>query len=61
MTTGVTCKISPHCPHPAPADSCICAEHRREARLAELRRSPSLALRAIGHVLTLMADHEAGD
>jgi hypothetical protein len=59
MTTGVHCKIDPRCPVAAPADTCICHEHRRQFRLAAMRGSPSVPVRVIGHVLTLLADREA--
>ena len=61
MTTGVQCTLDPRCPHPAPAETRICHEHSRQIRLAGMRRSPSLTVRVVGHVLTLMPDREAGD
>lgn len=41
----------------------ICSEYQKLIRLKAMRRSPSLATRIKGHVLTLLADHdvEAGD
>ena len=60
MTTGVQSKIDPRCPVPAPAETCVCHEHRRQIRPAAMRRSPSVPVRVIGRVLTLLADREAG-
>jgi hypothetical protein len=60
MTTGVQCTIDPQCRHPAPAESRICHERRKQIRLAAMRRSPSVPVRVLGHVVTLLADREAG-
>jgi len=60
MNTGIECTIDPQCRHPAPAETRICHEHRRQMRLPTLRQSPSAAERIIGRVLALLADCEAG-
>jgi hypothetical protein len=52
MTTGITCAAGTRCPHPAPAETGICAQHRRQAQLAQLRQSPSAAVRAAAWLLT---------
>ena len=58
MNTGVTCKIDPRCPHPAPPETRICWEHRKLIRLAAMRQSASPSVRLIGYVLTRFADLE---
>jgi hypothetical protein len=60
MTTGVQCTIDPQCRHPAPAESRICHEYRKQIRLAARRRPPSAPVRLAGHVVRLLADREAG-
>ena len=60
MNTGVQCEIDPQCRHPAPAETRICHEHRRQMRQSPMRQSPSAAERIIVRVLALLADREAG-
>jgi hypothetical protein len=52
MTDGFKCTADPHCWHPAPAQTGICREHHRQARLAQMRHSPSAAVRASAWLLT---------
>ncbi len=58
MTTGVNCRVDPHCRHPAPAESRICSEHQKLIRLAAMRKSPSLTVRIIGRARSLLAEYE---
>jgi hypothetical protein len=61
MTTGIRCTADPRCPHPAPPETGICHEHRRQARLTQMRQSPSAAVRAAAWIRTQLRqpDHEA--
>ena len=52
MTDGFMCTADPCCRHPAPSADGICAQHRWQARLAQMRHSPSAAVRAAGWLLT---------
>jgi hypothetical protein len=52
MTTGRQCTADRCCPHPAPPAAGVCGEHRRQARLAQMRHSPSATVRATGWLLT---------
>jgi hypothetical protein len=60
MTTGCQCIADPCCPHPAPSAGGVCGEHRRQARLAQLRHSPSATLRATGWLLTQLHQPRPG-
>ena len=52
MTDGFKCTADPHCWHPAPTKTGICREHHWQARLAQMRHSPSAAVRATAWLLT---------
>jgi ketosteroid isomerase-like protein len=52
MTTGFQCAADARCWHPAPSANGICAQHHRQARLAQMRHSPSAAVRAAVWLLT---------
>jgi hypothetical protein len=57
MTTGRQCTADPCCPHPAGG---VCSEHRRQARLAQMRHSPSATVRATGWLLTQLHQPRPG-
>ena len=61
MTKGFQCTADPHCHHPAPTETGLCHEHRQQARLAHMQRSPSAWVRATARLLTRLhqADHQA--
>jgi hypothetical protein len=61
MTTGIQCTADPGCRCPAPSDTGICHEHRQQARLAQMQRSPSAWVRATARILTRLRqpDHQA--
>jgi hypothetical protein len=52
MTEGFTCTADACCWHPAPSANGICAQHHRQARLAQMWHSPSPAVRAAAWLLT---------
>ena len=58
MTTGIRCTADPSCRHPAPSETGICHEHRREARLAQMQRSPSAWVRATARIFTQLRHDE---
>jgi hypothetical protein len=58
MTDGFKCTADAHCWHPAPSANGICAQHRWQARLAQMRHSPSAAVRAAAWLLTQF--HQGG-
>jgi hypothetical protein len=60
MTTGCQCTADPRCPHPSPTAGGICTEHRLQARLAQMRHSPSAAVRATGWLLTQLHQPRPG-
>ena len=60
MTTGCQCTADPCCPHPAPTAAGVCSEHRRQARLAQMRHSPSATMRATGWLLTQLHQPRPG-
>ena len=61
MTTGFKCTADPCCWHPAPTQNGLCREHRRQAQLAQMRQSPSPAVRATAWLLTQLhhPEHQA--
>ena len=52
MTTGCQCAADAHCHNPAHLAGGLCSEHQWQARLAQMRHSPSLAVRAAAWLLT---------
>jgi hypothetical protein len=58
MTDGFKCVADPCCWHPAPTGNGICSEHRWQARLTQMRHSPSPTVRTAGWVLTQL--HQGG-
>jgi hypothetical protein len=52
MTTGFQCTAGPCCWQPAPSATGVCAQHRWQARLAQMRHAPSAAVRAAAWLLT---------
>ena len=52
MTRGCQCTADARCPHPAPSADGVCAEHHWQARLAQMRHSPSAAVRTAAWLLT---------
>jgi hypothetical protein len=58
MTDGFKCTADARCWHPAPLANGLCAQHRRQARLAQMRHSRSPAVRAVGWLLTQI--HQGG-
>jgi hypothetical protein len=58
MTTGFQCTADLCCWHPAPTEEGTCSEHRWQARLAQMRHSPSAAVRAAAWLLTQL--HQGG-
>ena len=62
MTTGIQCTADARRWHPARAETAICSQHRRQAQLAQMRQSPSAAVRAAAWLLTQLhqPEREAG-
>jgi hypothetical protein len=60
MTEGFKCAADPCCRHPAPAQNGICSEHHWQARLAQMRHSPSATVRATGWLLTQLHQPRPG-
>jgi hypothetical protein len=58
MTEGFTCTADARCWHPAPSANGSCAQHRRQALLAQMRHAPSAAVRAAVWLLTQL--HQPG-
>jgi hypothetical protein len=52
MTDGFQCTADPCCRHPTPSAQGVCSEHRWQARIAQMRHSPSAAVRAKAWLLT---------
>jgi hypothetical protein len=58
MTGGFQCTADRCCWHPAPSANGICAQHRWQARLAQIRHAPCVAVRAAAWLLTQL--HQPG-
>jgi hypothetical protein len=58
MTEGFTYTADARCWHPAPLANGSCAQHRKQARLAQMRHSPPAAVRAAVWLLTQL--HQGG-
>ena len=58
MTTGFKCTADRCCWHPAPVKNGFCREHHRQAQLAQMRQSPSAAVRAAAWLLTQLQSPE---
>jgi hypothetical protein len=60
MTDGFQCTADPCCWHPAPSANGICAQHRWQARLAQMRHAPSVVVRAAAWLLTQLHQPRPG-
>jgi hypothetical protein len=58
MTEGFKCTANPCCGHPSPLPGGVCDEHRWQARLSQMRHSPSVAVRAAAWLATQL--HQLG-